>query len=77
MCQWTFISLRDGRTGGIMLVHHKKDRRRKYRHFAAELYYADGRAFVRVYTDREKADAFAARQSKSPVVKTVRVIEVD
>jgi len=29
-----------------------------------------------MYTDHEKADAFAERQKKSPVVKMARVIEI-
>jgi hypothetical protein len=59
------------------MEHHKSDGRRKHRHFAAKIVYTDGAAFVRVYTDRDKADAFAARQCKSPVVKMVRVTEAD
>jgi hypothetical protein len=39
--------------------------------------YGEGEKFIRVYIDREKAEGFAARQKKSPVVKSVRVTEVD
>lgn len=54
-----------------------KDGRRKHRHYAAKIFYQDGEMFTRVYTDREKAASFAARQRKSPVVRMVRVTEVD
>jgi hypothetical protein len=38
--------------------------------------YKDGETFGRVYTNREKADGFAERQKKSPVVKMARVTRV-
>jgi hypothetical protein len=38
--------------------------------------YADGEKFGRVYTSKEKADRFAERQRRSPVVKSVRVSQV-
>jgi hypothetical protein len=53
-----------------------KDRRRKHHHFLVSVFYADGEKFGRVYTDKKKADRFADRQRKSPVVKTVRVTQV-
>jgi len=40
------------------------------------IHYADGEKFGRVYTNREKADRFAERQRRSPVVKSVRVAQV-
>jgi hypothetical protein len=55
---------------------YEKDARRKHRHWQATVFYKDGERFARVYTDRGKADGFAERQRKSPVVKMARVIEV-
>ena len=53
-----------------------KDKRRKYVHWQATIFYADGERFIRLYTNRKKAAAFAERQRKSPIVKLVRVTEV-
>ncbi|MGH9700073.1 MAG: hypothetical protein ACRD5R_08350 [Candidatus Acidiferrales bacterium] len=56
-------------------LHH--DRRRKHKHWQVIVYYHDGEKFGRVYIDRERAERFAARQKKSPVVKATRILEVD
>lgn len=53
------------------------DRRRKHRHWQVTVYYHDGERFARVYTDRKRAEAFAARQKKSPIIKSARITEVD
>ena len=53
-----------------------KDRRRKHHHYLVTVSYADGEKFGRVYTDKEKADRFAERQRRSPVVKSARVSQV-
>jgi hypothetical protein len=53
------------------------DKRRKHKHWQVTVYYADGEKFARVYIDRERAEKFAERQRKSPVVKNTRVAEVD
>jgi len=53
-----------------------KDRRRKHHHYLVTISYADGEKFGRVYTDKEKADRFAERQRRSPVVKSARVSQV-
>lgn len=53
-----------------------KDKRRRHHHFMVTIHYADGEKFGRVYTDKEKADRFADRQRRSPVVKSVRVSQV-
>jgi len=53
-----------------------KDRRRKHHHFLVTIFYADGEKFGRVYTDKDKADRFAERQRRSPVVKSARVSQV-
>jgi hypothetical protein len=60
------------RTGRV-----KRDRRRKHKHWQVTVYYHDGEKFARVYIDRARADRFAERQKKSPVVKSTRVLEVD
>ena len=54
-----------------------RDRRRKHRHWQVTVYYADGEKFARVYIDRDRAQKFADRQKKSPVVKATRIMEVD
>ena len=54
-----------------------QDRRRKHRHWQVTVYYHDGEKFARVYIDRERAERFADRQKKSPVVKATRILEVD
>lgn len=53
------------------------DRRRKHRHWQVTVYYHDGERFARVYIDRERAERFAERQKKSPIVKATRILEVD
>ena len=55
----------------------QRDRRRKHRHWQVTVYYHDGEKFARVYIDRERAERFAERQKKSPVVKATRILEVD
>ena len=54
-----------------------KDGRRKHRHWQVTVYYHDGEKFARVYINRERAERFAERQKKSPVVKATRILEVD
>jgi hypothetical protein len=54
----------------------EKDGRRKHRQWQVTLFYKDGEIFGRVYTNRDKAVSFAARQKKSPVVKTARVTQI-
>jgi hypothetical protein len=54
----------------------KTDKRRKHHHFEVTISYNDGEKFVRMYTDKMKAARFAARQKKSPVIKTARVRQV-
>jgi len=53
------------------------NRRRRHNYYQATIIYRDGREFARTYNDRDKAVAFAKRQKKSPIVKAVRVVEVD
>ena len=57
-------------------TNFRKDKRRKYHHFEAKIFYHDGETFARMYTSREKAKRFAERQRKSPVVKLARVTQV-
>jgi hypothetical protein len=54
-----------------------KDRRRRHRHWQVTVYYHDGEKFARVYINRERAERFAERQKKSPIVKAARIFEVD
>jgi hypothetical protein len=53
--------------------NYKTDRRRKHHHWLVTVTYSDNESFGRVYVDREKAEKFAARQKKSPVVKKTRI----
>jgi len=53
-----------------------KDGRRKHHHWQVTVFYKDGERFARTYTVKAKADGFAERQKKSPVVKIARVIEI-
>lgn len=52
------------------------DARRKHRHWKVTIYYTDGLKFTRIYIDRKRAEKFAERQKKSPVVRSTRVREV-
>jgi hypothetical protein len=54
----------------------EKDLRRKHHHYLVSVFYADGEKFGRVYTDKDKADRFAERQRRSPVVKSARITQV-
>jgi hypothetical protein len=51
------------------ISNYKTDHRRKHHHRLVTVTYADNESFGRVYIDRERAEKFAARQKKSPVVK--------
>jgi hypothetical protein len=55
----------------------RRDKRRKHRHWQVTVYYHDGEKFARVYIDRDRAERFAERQKKSPVIKATRILEVD
>jgi len=54
-----------------------KDKRRKHHHWQVTVFYRDGERFARVYIDRRKAEGFAARQKKSPVVRSARIMEIN
>lgn len=54
-----------------------KDKRRKHHHWQVTIFYKDGERFARVYIDRGKAQGFAVRQKKSPVVRRTRIQEID
>jgi len=54
-----------------------RDKRRKHRHWQVTVFYRDGERFARVYIDRDRAERFAARQKRSPVVRSARILEVD
>jgi hypothetical protein len=51
----------------------KVDQRRRHRHFRVTVIYKDRGQFGRVYNDIQKAEKFAARQERSPVVETAHV----
>jgi hypothetical protein len=55
------------------VTSHQKDHRRKHHHWLVTVTYSDDGKFGRVYNDRGKAEKFAARQKKSPVVKKTRI----
>lgn len=57
-------------------AHPSRDARRKHRHWKVTIYYTDGLKFTRIYTERKRAEKFAERQKKSPVVRSTRVREV-
>jgi hypothetical protein len=54
-----------------------RDKRRKHPHWRVTMKFAWGDTFVRVFTDRAKAARCAARQKKSPMVKSVSISAVD
>jgi hypothetical protein len=58
------------------LTSFRNDKRRKRHHWQVTVFYKDGERFARTYTIRDKADGFAERQKKSPVVRMARVIEI-
>jgi ssDNA-specific exonuclease RecJ len=58
---------------GYKRLDGTKDLRRKHPHYLVTVTYGDNETFGRVYTDLEKAQDFAARQKKSPIVKRARV----
>jgi hypothetical protein len=55
------------------VTNYKKDQRRKHHHWVVTVTYSDNERFERVYIDRERAEKFAARQKKSPVVLKTRI----
>ena len=55
------------------ISNYKTDRRRKHHHWLVTVTYSDNESFTRVYIDRERAEKFAARQKKSPIVKKTRI----
>ena len=46
---------------------------RKHHHSVVTVTYSDDERFERVYIDRKRAEKFAARQTKSPVVLKARI----
>jgi len=54
-----------------------RDRRRRHRHWEVTIIYRDGKHFARIYTDRRRAERFAMRQKRSPVVRGARIREVN
>jgi len=74
--RWGLLNLRKKKKASKS-SRPSRDRRRKHRHWQVTVYYHDGEKFARVYIDRERAERFAERQKKSPVVKATRILEVD
>jgi len=54
----------------------KHDRRRRHHHWLVKVFYSDGDFFGRVYGDAERAKKFAARQKKSPMVRSTRIFQL-
>ena len=52
------------------------DKRRRHHHWLVKVFYDDREFFARVYTNQEKAQKFAARQRRSPLVKATRVLQL-
>ncbi len=50
---------------------------RKHKHWRVTLIYTDNEIFGRVFIDRNKAESYAARQKKSPLVKNARIEPVE
>jgi hypothetical protein len=50
---------------------------RKHKHWRVTLIYNDNEIFGRVFIDRDKAESYAARQKKSPMVKNARIEPVE
>ena len=54
----------------------KPGRARKHDHFRVTVTYTDNEQSAKVFTDRERAEKFAARQEKSPFVKSAQVVKL-
>jgi predicted RNA-binding protein with PIN domain len=54
----------------------KPGRTRKHDHYRVTVTYTDNEQSAKVFTDRERADKFAARQEKSPFVKSAQVVKL-
>ena len=55
----------------------KPGRTREHDHFRVTVTYTDNDKSIKVFTDRKKAEKFAVRQKKSPVVKSAQVVKLD
>lgn len=53
------------------------DGRRKHHHFRVTVSYKHSGTFSRVYSKVERAENFARRAEKSPVVKSAQVVRLD
>ena len=52
-------------------------RPRKHEHFRVTVTYSDNGQSAKVFTSKERAEKFAARQTKSPVVKSAQVVKLE
>lgn len=50
---------------------------RKHDQFRVLVTFTDGEQFAKVFTDRERAEKYAARQERSPFVKAAKVAKLD
>jgi hypothetical protein len=50
---------------------------RKHDQFRVVIMYHDNEQFARVFTNREQAERYAARQERSPAVKSAKVSKLD
>lgn len=50
---------------------------RKHDHFRVTVTYTDNEQSAKVFTSRERAEKFAARQKRSPVVKAAEIVQLD
>ena len=55
----------------------KRNARRKHDYFRVTVTYSDNGQSAKVFLDKERAEKFAARQTKSPVVKSAEVVKLD
>ena len=54
----------------------KPGRKRKHDHFRVTVTYTDDDKSIKVFTDREREEKFAARQKRSPFVKSALVVKL-
>ena len=64
-----FLAMTPTKTG-------KPGRTRKHDHFRVTVTYTDNEQSAKVFTDRERTEKFAARQEKSPVIKSAEIVKL-
>jgi hypothetical protein len=48
-------------------------KRRKHEHYRVTVTYGDGEQFGRTFSDKTRAEKYAARQQKNPIVKNTEI----